>query len=66
MGSKARNKVKNKRGGPEVIRIQPTIPATLERRLNVYAALNDKRPSEVIATLIEQHIPPVPEMAGKP
>lgn len=49
----------------ETVRLQHRIPATLERRLNVYAALKDKKPAEILAQLIETHIPPVPKLVGK-
>lgn len=50
-------KDKKKAKKAETVRVQLRIPTTLERRLNVFAALNDLRPAEVVRNLIDEHIP---------
>ena len=63
--SKGKNKTGVKNEADPLVRIQPRIPQTLVRRVNVHAATTGVTVSDVIASALDSAIPPLAEAKAK-
>lgn len=63
--SKDKQTAGQKKAADPLVRIQPRIPQTLVRRVNVHAATTGVTVSDVIASVLDSALPPLAEKSAR-